>query len=254
MSKLIDRLKQLSEGVPQPLGFHVRTTAANRPKIQLIASLAAEADNNEAIAAADAAFVRLWNVDAANDTVARLSGTANVPWGARVEGNKAIDAKAMTDAGVDFVVFPAKTALAGLVDAKIGRIIEIEATVGDTMLRALNSIPVEAVLMDHQHTSDPLVWEQMMLFQRLSGMLNKPALVHVPAAISSGELKALWDAGISGIVVDITAETVGAAKTLRETINALEYPAGRRQRPTAVVPRVAPEPEQHEDDDDEDDE
>jgi hypothetical protein len=253
LSKLIDRLKQLSEGAaPQPLGFHTRTTASSRPRIQLVASLSAEADNNEAIAAADAAFVRLWNVDAASDTVARLSATANVPWGARIEGNKAIDGKSIADAGIDFVVFPTKMALAGLIDSKIGRIIEIESTTSDTMLRALNSMPVEAVLMDHQHTNDPLAWEQLMLFQRLSGMVTKPTLVHVPATISSGELKALWEAKISAIVVDITAETVGAIKTLRQTIDALDYPTSR-QRSTPLVPRLSLHPEQQEEQEEEDD-
>ena len=60
MSKFIDRLKQLSEGTPQPIGFRPRGAAPEKPKIQLVAAVA-DAAVAEQAAGADAV---LWTLGA----------------------------------------------------------------------------------------------------------------------------------------------------------------------------------------------
>ncbi len=277
MSKFIDRLKQLSEGAPQPLGFRTQAAQA-RLKVQLVASLSSE-EIPDGVPDADAAFLCV-DMPLSKDTSKKLTEKVRMPFGV-CAASKA-DVKALQEAGVDFVVFPPTAALRPLADSKLGQIIEVDSALTDTQLRALNAVPVDAVLMmpglhagetptlqtasagetpapPMPATATPgsgdggFTWQDLMAIQRITGMVNKPVLFPVPSTINETDLKTIWHAGVDGVVVAITSENAADIAALKKKIAGLEYPTAKRERAVPSVPRPTLEPEQQEDEEEEDD-
>src|SRR4030042_6182246 len=94
------------------------------------------------------------------------------------------------EAGYDFVVFPASSrVLATPHDDKVGKILQVDSSLGEGLLRAVNDLPVDAVLnTDVCAAGEPISWHHLMLWQRLSNLLTKPLLASVPLHITAGDL------------------------------------------------------------------
>ena len=152
----------------------------------------------------------------------------------------------MTKAGCDFVVFPAtNTPLAILQNNEVGMILEVEASLGEGLLRAANEMPVDAVLIAaEQRENYFLTWQHLMLFQRFADLLTKPLLVSIPSNVTVGELQALWEAGVNGVIVEVTAgQPQGRLKELRQIIEKLTFPSPRRrEKVEPLLPRIGREP------------
>ena len=243
MSKFIDKLKQLSEGAPQPLGFRTRESNAVRPKVQLVASLSSE-EVPDSVSDADAAFLCV-DMPLSKDTPKELSEKVRMPFGVCAASKS--DVKALHEAGVDFVVFPPTAALRPLADSKLGKIIEVDPGLADTQIRTLNALAVDAVLVSYESPATEFTWKDLMAIQRITGMINKPILFPVPSTISESDLKTIWHAGVDGVVVAITAENAADLAALRKKIAGLEYPTAKRERATLSIARPSLEPEQQED-------
>lgn len=150
----------------------------------------------------------------------------------------------MVKAGCDFIVFPASpTPLTITADSKAGKILEVEASLTEGMLRAVNDLPADAVfLTDDLAKDDSLTWQQLMLFQRFASLLTKPFLVSVPSGIGVEELKALWEAGVDCVVVETEGMLQNSLKDLRKTIDSMVFPSPRRkEKMTATLPRISRE-------------
>jgi hypothetical protein len=256
MSKFIDRLKQLTEGSPQPIGFQSIGKAQARLKMQLVAVLAREtAENPPAdLKEADAGVVRLPGAASA-ETIKRLCGACDTPWGVWMEGNGTTELDPFTDAGADFFIFGPGVPLAGLLEQKVGRIIEAESSMNDSALRVLNGMPVDAVFVSMEGGgARPLTWQDLISFQRFAGLVSKPVLALVSAAITRKELQSLWEGGVDAIVVPVpTPEAAASLKDLRQTINKLEFPKPAREgRGLALAPRI--QSRSHAEDEDEEEE
>ncbi|MDO8687853.1 MAG: hypothetical protein Q7K41_04620, partial [Dehalococcoidales bacterium] len=60
----------------------------------------------------------------------------------------------------------------------------------------------------------------------------------IPPKVTSAELQALWDAGVNGVVVEITAEQPkNTGKELRRMIDQLTLPSPHREK---IEPRLSP--------------
>ena len=165
----------------------------------------------------------------------------DTPWGVYLDESEE-ETAALAGAGCDFLVIsPDSRVLAVPQDEKTGKILQVESSMEDGLLRAVNDLPVDAVLItDTMENNSPLVWHQLMIYRHLTAFITKPLLVPVPAAIGEVELKALWDAGIDGVVAeaDITGgDFKGAARHRGQADAALRaqtgqngcYPAARRR-------------------------
>ena len=247
MSKFTEKLSRLSQGVPQPIGFRPRQPLPPRPKIQLVASLAQEDTESfvNHITGADAALLRISNLSSGGQTLKKMSqAMADIPWGAWLKTSGQVGIGPLIKAGCDFVVFPTNTPLTVFNKEKVGKILEVEASLSDGQLRALNGLPIDAVFLAAEGTADSsLTWQDLMLFQRLGDWLTKPLLVPVPPQITGEELQTLWAAGVDGVVVAVTSElSPERFQELRQVINELTFPVPRRrQKPEPVLPRISVE-------------
>ena len=257
MSKFIDKLKRLSQTAPEPMGFRPRQPATPRPKMQLVAGLAQE--NLDKLAdfagVADAVLLPGGQGKRSASSLAKIAqGMGEVPWGSWLEENQT-DVPGLIKAGGDFIVFSTTQDLLTVVQSNdIGKLLAVEASLGDGLLRAVNELPVDAVLVSPKLKKEgSLTWQHLMVFQRFANALTKPLLVSVPANIASAELKALWGAGVDCLVIEVTTQE--ELKELRQTIDSLTFPLPRRkEKMEAILPRLGHEPGHVETEEEEEDE
>jgi hypothetical protein len=122
-------------------------------------------------------------------------------------------------------------------DEKIGKIIQVESSMDDGLLLAVNSLPADAVLItDALESSETLTVHQLMIYRHLANFIAKPLIVPVSANISEAELKALQDAEIDGVMVEVEWENL---KELSKTISKLP-PRSKKKREKGgiILPRV----------------
>ena len=249
MSRFIDRLSQLSRAASQPIGFGIKQPASPQPKIQLVVSLAQESVDSLTghVAGADAGLLRISKLSSGAKALQRISqAVSDIPWGVWLTDSGQRGIKQMTKVGVDFLVFSAtSTPLAIPQDDEVGRILEVEASLGDGLLRAANQLPIDAVLIAGEHREGYfLTWQHLMLFQRFVNLLTRPLLVSIPSEVTAGELQALWEAGVAGVVVEVTVgQPQDRLTELRQVIDKLTFPSPRRrERAEPLLPHIGQEP------------
>ncbi len=244
MSKFIDKLKRLSQVEPESIGFRPHQPTSPKPKIQLVTSLASKKLDHlaDAVAGADAVLLPVAQGNPDVLSLAKITqAMTDIPWGGWLKGGQSGIAE-LIKAGCDFVVFPAaQTPLTAVADSKVGKILEVDASLGDGLLRAINELPIDAALVaGGLRESDSLTWQHLMLFRRFAALLTKPLLVPVPSNVGADELQALWEAGVDGVVIEAT--TRERLKELRHTIDGLTFPLPRRkEKVEAVLPRIGHE-------------
>jgi hypothetical protein len=260
MSRLIDKFQKAAKSTVQPMGFRTARAAAPEPSILLIVSLTPEAIKNKTdIGNAGAVLVRSNSEPVTAANIKRIvEALPDIPVGLYLEDTGDAEIDALEEAGADFFVFPASSrilASATSEDKKTGRILQVESAMDDSLLRAVNSLPVDAVLAGDTFTGGAMSWHELMIFQHLANTLGaKPLIVNIPANITESELKALWEAGADGAVVEADKMKATGMKDLQKAIEKLPPRSARKRgRVDATLPRsgggaaTAPEPDEEED-------
>ena len=246
MSRFIDKLNQVSQAVPQPMGFKAVTPVSSTPKMLLVASLA-RADVEglaDYVAGADAGLLVVSKPGSGVSTFKKISqAVPAIPWGGWLRGVESKEIEQVVEAGCDFVVFPvATTSLTIVQNKEVGKILEVEASLSEGLLKAVDELPAEAVLINGEK-KEGLTWHHLMLFQRFADLLTKPLLVSIPSNATANELQALWEAGVAGVIVEAGAgQPVEGVSSLRQVIDKLTFPPQRKRgKPEALLPYIGPE-------------
>ena len=248
MSRFVDKLNQISQAAPQPMGFRLAQSVPSKPKVLLIASLPqANVDSlADYVAGADAGLLPISNLSSGAKTIQKICRAASdIPWGGWLRDVGQGEISQIVKAGCDFMVFPAaKTSLAVLQNSKVGKILEVEASLSGDLLRAVDELPVDAVLIaGEQKGGYFLTWHHLILFQRFANLLTKPLLVSVPSTVTANELQALWGAGVDGVVVEVGAgQPTERLNELRQAIDKLTFPPQRKRgKAEALLPYIGGE-------------
>ncbi|MFC1941680.1 hypothetical protein ACFLWU_00485 [Chloroflexota bacterium] len=249
MSRLIDELNKTAKVTPQPMGFKSALPTSSKPRIILIAGLAEIGDADQSgglVDGSDAVLIRLSKSDLTAKTLQKNTDSMpDLPWGGWLDNIGIKKMETLVGAGCDFLVFPSTSQfVAPLKDDKPGKILQVELSLDEGLVRAINDLPVEAVFAANTwKADDSLAWHHLMRFQYFSNLLNKPLLVSVPMNVTSDELKALWEAGVEGVVVEAGAsQLTGRLKELRMAIDKITFPLSRKRGKTeAILPRMGVE-------------
>jgi hypothetical protein len=202
----------------------------------IIAALA-EGDARGAAAAKESADALLLK-RAQEQIVASLG---EVTWGASLD--EATDPDyigALKGMGCDFLVFDAaKTPLALLREEDMGKIVEIEPSLADGLVRAIEQLPIDAVLTG----GDPsLSVHRLMLCQHLANLVRKPLVALAPLDMSKEDIEGLREAGMAGVVVKVEGDAREGLFRLRQIIDALPPSRrGRREKAEALLPYLGEE-------------
>jgi hypothetical protein len=247
MSKFIERLQQVLQPPSQSMGFKTAQAEQARPKIQLVVNITGIKSKSplKELDTADALV--------SPNPVVGIGKTISGSWLFKGDGE---EVEKSVKSGIDFVILPANGEVMPP-DKKIGKILQIEASITDVLLRTVNELPVDAILLtEDKENGLALTWKRLMLIQRFSSTLSKPLLIEVLPDVSDSELQQIWEAGVSGIIITIDAEQVeSVVQKLRKTIDKLSFPSRRkRDKSLAILPRVEIEPEKPEEDEGDEDE
>jgi hypothetical protein len=261
MSRFLKRLEQISNAAPAPMGFGA-ARGQRTPGMALVglvsknysAGIAAVVD-----LAPDAALLTGAVNAAAMRQAHRALGEAT-PWGVRVGSLTDEDAKAYSDGGCDLLAFPLQsTALGAVASDSIARILSLEADIELERLRALDSLPVDALLLPKANITAPWTLGDLAAVTAVSRRVSKYILLEVSQPPGAAELVALRDAGVHGLVVDVASAPSGSLAGLKAALlNMPRRRPVRRERaaaslPDSVFPTVEPprqaeqEPEPDED-------
>jgi hypothetical protein len=145
----------------------------------------------------------------------------------------------LIEAGCDFVVFSPTSLITDLPqDEKIGKVLQVESSMDDGLLRAINDLPADAVLVtDTLESEETLTMHRLMIYRHLANFIAKPLIAPVLVKITEAELKALQDAEIDGVMAE-----GDDLKELRKTIGKLP-PRSTKKRDKAgvLLPQISGE-------------
>ncbi len=263
MSKLVERLERMSEGGGQALGFGAAVNRVKTLPMLLIATLS-EGDARAAAAAAaagvDAVIVSGASPQRMEKVAAKLKkDMPDIPWGVSLDSVTRDDMERLAGIGCDFVVFSAAGSQASALNVeKIGKVLRINPSLDDNLLRGVNRLPVDAVLLHNTGGGEAaLTVEQLMAYERLAAGSGK----HLVAAMSSGlvdDMESLWGLGVQAIAVALGADdpekALALAREAMEKLPAKRRRPGRSRMASLQLSGNAPDADSPEEDDEGDDE
>ena len=234
MSKLLAKLQRISRGASQPLGFRPAATPKEPPVVLIAAVKEAEA---KAVAVEGADAVLISQVKLKGESLAQtVDSLAEIPWGVSVEEVTAPELSKLKEMGCDFLVFDAVRApLMLLREQEMAKILKVESSVADGLARAIEQLPIDAVLIGAEGEPS-LSIHRLMVCQHLANLVRKPLLTLAPIAIGSEDLDELLQAGIAGIVVNLERGVKEELSQLRQAIDALPASGRRKRRAEALLP------------------
>ena len=257
MSRLLDRLDKISRGVSSSMGFGATARAEKMPSLALVGKLTDPGKSARAASVleginADGALIEGKDVDNAHKKLAQALG--NVPWGVKLQELNEEQASTFRERGCDFLAFGPERALVGaLDDDDSGYILCIQSDMEERSLRAIEDLPVDAVLLRLGSLELPLTLEHLLTISSVRSTFSKYLLLAVPGGLTSGDLEGLRNVGVDGLVVDATAHSKEELTGLRDRL--LSLPRRQRNRSTkanAILPRtaydIAPTPSHEEED------
>jgi hypothetical protein len=229
------------------MGFRAARPAASAARILLIAGLEIGATDNPTDFT-DGAHAILLHPGKSRPTAKAIQAMAaslpDIPWGIYLDDNGDQKGEVKVEIGCDFVVFPASGRIfTPPPDEKVGKILQVESSMDDGLLRAANDLPVDAVLVaDAFEGGGSLIWHQLMIYQHLAHLISKPLIVPITADVNGEELKALWEAGVDGVVVEVDTTKAGGLQQVRQAIDKLPPRSPRkRDKIEALLPRAGGE-------------
>jgi hypothetical protein len=254
MSRFIDKLKRMRQTEPRQIGFMAAQAPPEKLMMQLVVRVLADdiEKNAPALSSADAVLIEIAKSDDIDALAKTCRAKDSIPAGGWLKAASTATMKKLMNSDCDLVVFPASVPFSVIPKEKVGRILELDSSLSDSLLRTVSDLPVDAVLIPCQEDKNPLTCSSLMLVQRLMYLVNKPVFVPVSVDIAAADLQALWDIGVSGVVVDSAAEKLSE---LRKILGKLEPPAYRKKsRVSVTLPRLQPEtpaPQSEEEEEDE---
>ena len=128
----------------------------------------------------------------------------------------------------------------------------------DRVLRAIEDLPVDGVVLSIDSLGGPLDLSQLMALSAVRCMFNKYLLVELPGVVGAGELRGLRDIGVDAVILDVGSVGEEALAGLQaELLNLPRQRKPRSSKSDAMLPRNTfrtPGARRQEDDEDDDEE
>ena len=260
MSKFLDRLEQIYLGASTPIGFGA-SRAQKSPGIALVGLVSG--GNSEGIKTlvelvSDAALVSDVDGPSVIKELAPAFGS-DIPWGVRVAALSEEDARGFEDGGCDLVAFSLEgTLVTAVASEEIARILCIDLDIDLDQLRAIDTLPVDVLLLPMTEVSTSWTLANLAAIGRISNRVDKYILVETTQLPGPKELEALRDVGVHGLAVDVAGVESKKLTDLKAAL--LDMPrrrSRRREKVTPIIPssafpgghspeREEPEPEEDE--------
>lgn len=179
-----------------------------------------------------------------------VEAVGDAPLGVFVKGMHEKEIDELASLGCDFVVFDIGAAAAILNKKEVGRVLMIEPSLDQGLIRAINSFEVDGVLISGGGDSVITV-DRLLVCRRSVELLEKPVVVMLPSLVTKEELTSLWQAGVDGIVSASTQSTEALMELKKMLGDLPRRAANRRAAAGVVLPRYGGEVVSEEDEQEE---
>lgn len=241
MSKFIKALEELSRGNARPLGFSGKASARQAPMMLVAQLTQADAEMAKSAVSAKADALLFMVKDAGDiDALSSISPSIEVPWGVRTSIADAEQINKLPGLGCDYLVFNWELPARCIGDEKLGRILEVEASLDNTSARAIGQLSlVDAICIAGEGKSKAVTVKDLANYRRMTGFAGMSALASVPASVE--DLGVLLEAGVRAVVADVSAGRPAETLTeVREAIDKLPLSRpGSRRGISATVPMMS---------------
>jgi hypothetical protein len=258
MSRLIKKLNCVRQPEPRPMGFMLASASTEKTRMQIIATLKVDILEklSGGLKSADGLIIDSTAAGEIKALEKFCQGEDSVAAGRRLKETDEKAVKKLLETSCDFVIFNSGSPVSAIRNEKIGRILELDLNLSDSLLRAAGDLPIDAVMTPSGIAVSSLTLQDLMVIQRLVYFISKPILVSVSDEISPPELQSLWDIGICGVVIEVTdSKSVDRLAEIRERIETLDPPAFRKKsKMTAMLPPSQAGKQEPEDDEGEEEE
>jgi len=237
MSKFTEKLRSLSKSSTAPIGFHPAVSEVRSPAMLLIVGLSGtQVKEAKIVADVDADAGLIVSEGTGTKTVRQVvEAVGNVPLGVFVKGMSEKEIDELVGLGCDFVVFDIKGAAAILRKKEVGKFLMIEPSLGQGLVRAINSFEVDGVFISSGGDSVMTV-EHLLVCRRFVELLEKPAIMTLPSLATKEDLTSLWQAGVDGVVVPSTQSAEALAESKRMIGDLPRRARGRRTKVSVLLP------------------
>ncbi len=230
MSKFLKTLEKRTKSSPVPIGFGSSLNDGQKSTMVLVGLISNQNAKNLKLANQFELDAILLHIDkpgqGLSKTVDALDGK---PLGIQIETLSSKQSSSLVRSGCDFFVHTlAQTEVDALYEGDAGYVLEVDLGISEHDLRALDLLPIDAVLVSLASTSCPLSLSNISDIVSIRVMFEKFLLVEVSSKISAKEIETLRDSGVDGIVVDITHSDEQNILSLQQTMNSL--PRQKQQR------------------------
>ncbi|HIM81027.1 MAG TPA: hypothetical protein EYM54_13110 [Dehalococcoidia bacterium] len=258
MSKFLDSLEKISIIAPAPLGFGVRREQ-RPPGMALIVQISSDhASGCEAISDLSPEAVLLSGIDDLAALKKIAPGLPSVPWGLSPGTIDEDSVNGYKEAGCDMLAFGlADTPVSVLKSEEMARLLCLDPSADERQLRAINPLPVDAVLIDVTSQSGTWTLADLTNITAISSRVSQYILVSISEPPGAKDLEVLRDAGVHGVVVDAGSVSMESLSKLKSDLQEMpRAQPGRKNRNAAVLPRSVfavdrtPAPEEPDEDDD----
>jgi hypothetical protein len=159
MSEFVKKLNQVPRGAGRVLGFGA-AGKAKTPPMMLITSLS-QADTEMVMLAvsgkADTVLFDIKDPAGQGDSLSRVvASLGKLPWGVRLPKADTEGMNRLAKAGCDFVVLGPETAAGVLHEREMGKVLEVNMSLNDGMIRAIGRLSVDVLLLAKDNQSGPL--------------------------------------------------------------------------------------------------
>lgn len=259
MSKLLDRLDRIARGASRTLGFATSTSPEPTPSLALL-TWVGNPGKNDVASLAEAhvdAFILPRGVMGVEGLERQLKPLKGATWGVVMEHPERDRVQAYREKECDFLIFDiADTRVDALEEEECGRILRIPADLEEPLLRGLEDLPVDIILLRKPAPEGPLSLAHLLAISNVRSATSRYLLLEWNLELTSRELEHLRDMGVDGLVINIEEVEPSAITMLQERINALPPRKARgEQRPVAVLPRMrgagTTRPQRHEEEEEE---
>jgi len=238
MSKLVDKLQNVSKSSTTPIGFHPSVSELRGPAMLLVAGLSGTQVKEAKIVAdvnADAGLT-LSEGPSARIVKQMVEAVGDVPLGVFVKGMSEERIDEVASLGCDFVVFDIRIPAAVLQKEEVGKFLMIEPSLDQGFVRAINSLEVDGVFISSRGEDSFVAVEHLLVCRRFVELLEKPVIMALPSFVTKAELTSLWQAGVEAVVAPPT-QSVETLTELKKMIGDLPRGArGRRVKADVKLP------------------
>jgi hypothetical protein len=239
MSKLADRIERAARPRAAPIGFGLAAERRVSPTLLCLLRLDKEQVGKVGDVAAGGADAVIVSGLAAGKIGQAIKKLGDLPVGLRLGSAEREAVAAACGAGADFVLLDEGASAEAVLEEGVGLVLSVGADTGDTELRTLSGLSLEA--LEVPAVAEPLTLRGMLELRRLSLYSQTPLLVEVPPEVDASRLQALREAGAVGVILD--GKHVDKLMALREAVLSLPSRGRRREeRAEALLPPLASVP------------